>query len=116
MAPLILPPIKSTKRNGKSPEMIHSRHPTPGSRPTTTMDTRGAIMPGYTGTNHSSTVLDRECILQGSIPSTNMQTKELGNDFQSEQQMLGKHKEHELHSHHRCRLLRSFEEQTKLIL
>jgi len=36
-------------RTGKSPEMIHSRHPTAGSRPTTSMDTRGAIMPGYTG-------------------------------------------------------------------
>merc|ERR1712062_105817 len=29
--------------------MIHLRHPTAGSRPTTSMDTRGAIMPGYTG-------------------------------------------------------------------
>ena len=49
MAPLILPPIKPSRRTGKSPEMIHSRHPTAGSRPSTSMDTRGAIMPGYTG-------------------------------------------------------------------
>ena len=47
MPPLILPKIEQQKRNEKSPQMKHTRHQ--NHRPTTAANTKGAVIPGYTG-------------------------------------------------------------------
>ena len=49
MPPLILPKIEQQKRNEKTPQMKHTRHQS--HRPTTAANTKGAVIPGYTGTN-----------------------------------------------------------------
>ena len=47
MPPLILPKIEQHKRNEKTPQMKHTRHQ--NHRPTTAVNTKGAVIPGYTG-------------------------------------------------------------------
>lgn len=47
MPPLILPKIEQQKRNEKTPQMKHTRHQ--NHRPTTAANTKGAVIPGYTG-------------------------------------------------------------------
>ena len=47
MPPLILPKIEQQKRNEKTPHMKHTRHQ--NHRPTTAVNTKGAVIPGYTG-------------------------------------------------------------------
>lgn len=49
MPPLILPKIEQQKRNEKTPQMKHTRHQ--NHRPTTAANTKGAVIPGYTGQN-----------------------------------------------------------------
>ena len=49
MPPLILPKIEQQKRNEKTPQMKHTRHQ--NHRPTTAANTKGAVIPGYTGNN-----------------------------------------------------------------
>ena len=57
MPPLILPKIEQQKRNEKTPQMKHTRHQ--NHRPTTAVNTKGAVIPGYTGRKDHLNVGDK---------------------------------------------------------